>query len=101
MIKTLSNIKYVFRMMLDKEVPLWNKAVLLFAVLYFFLPIDFIPEAVFPGLGHVDDLVILLAALNSLGDVFAGYRARKPVASKEKILREDVVEYTVKDDEDE
>lgn len=103
MLKNLSNVQYVFRLLKDPEVPKWNKGVLIFALVYFFLPIDFIPEAVFPGLGHIDDLLLLLGVFNSLSDIFQGYRQEKQEKNgkktgKEKVLGEDRFQYTVKDE---
>ncbi|QSX08671.1 DUF1232 domain-containing protein [Alkalibacter rhizosphaerae] len=98
MMKNLGNIRYVFEMLKDNTVPKWNKAVLIFAVVYFILPVDFIPEAVFPGLGHIDDLLVILAALNSLSDILGRYRKRDE-KKKEKVIGEEYVKYTVKDEE--
>lgn len=98
--KNLGNIRYVFRLLKDESVPKWNKAVLIFALVYFFLPVDFIPEAVFPGLGYLDDLMVILGALNSLSDIFAGYRATKQEdKTPGKIIMSEDIEYSVEDEE--
>lgn len=39
-----------------------SKLLLLFAVLYFIFPLDFIPD-ILPGIGWGDDLILLLASL--------------------------------------
>lgn len=94
----LTNIKYVFRLMGDPNVPKWNKGVLLFALVYFFLPIDVIPEAVFPGFGHLDDLLLILGVLNSMKDIFDGYR-KNPATQKNKPYKDISATYKVKDDD--
>lgn len=87
-------------MLKDESVPKWNKAVLIFAVVYFFLPVDFIPEAVFPGVGHIDDLMVILAVLNSMSDVLSSYRTNKPTEKTPgNIIGEEHVKYTVEEDE--
>lgn len=94
----LTNMKYVFRLMGDPNVPKWNKGVLLFALVYFFLPIDVIPEAVFPGFGHLDDLLLILGVLNSMKDIFDGYR-KNPSVKKDKPYKDISATYQVKDDD--
>lgn len=99
--QVLTNIRYVFRLIGDPNVPKWNKGVLLFALVYFFMPIDVIPEAVFPGFGHLDDLLLILGVLNSMKDIFDGYR-KSPSAKNDKTYKDIPATYEVKgDDSDE
>ncbi|MEQ1758733.1 MAG: DUF1232 domain-containing protein [Vicinamibacterales bacterium] len=50
------------RLLREPAVPLWAKATLPFALLYLVSPVDILPDVI-PGLGEMDDLVILYAAL--------------------------------------
>jgi uncharacterized membrane protein YkvA (DUF1232 family) len=50
-----------FRYLRDKRVPLWRKLAGLFAVLYFVMPADVLPDII-PVLGWLDDLGVLSAA---------------------------------------
>ena len=55
----------VFRLMLDRRVPLRLKLIIPAAVLYLVSPIDLLPDLLFPILGHTDDLVVVILALAS------------------------------------
>jgi uncharacterized membrane protein YkvA (DUF1232 family) len=46
----------------DRQTPLQAKAVLLGAIAYFVLPMDFIPDYI-PVIGYVDDAAVLAAAM--------------------------------------
>jgi uncharacterized membrane protein YkvA (DUF1232 family) len=50
-----------FRYLRDPSVPRWRKLTGLFAVLYFVLPVDAIPD-ILPVLGWLDDVGVLSAA---------------------------------------
>ena len=54
----------VFRLMLDRRVPMRLKLIIPAAVLYLVSPIDLLPD-IFPLLGHTDDLVVIILALAS------------------------------------
>ena len=54
----------VFRLMLDRRVPLRLKLIIPAAVLYLISPIDLLPD-LFPVLGHTDDLIVIILALAS------------------------------------
>ena len=54
----------VFRLMLDRRVPLRLKLIIPAAVLYLILPFDLLPD-LFPILGHTDDLIVVILALAS------------------------------------
>src|SRR4051794_13101280 len=51
---------------LDRETPVYVRAVLLGAVAYFILPTDVIPDMLL-GLGFTDDASVLAAALAAIG----------------------------------
>lgn len=56
-------IKLYYRLFKDPRTPLHLKALLVLAFLYVLSPIDLLPDFLFPIVGHVDDFIILIAAL--------------------------------------
>lgn len=58
-------VKLIWKLARDPRVPARNKATLLLLGAYLASPIDLIPDFV-PGLGHVDDLVIVAFALDQM-----------------------------------
>ena len=68
--------RLVFRLLLDGRVPLRLKLILLAALAYLISPFDVLPDLIVPGLGHVDDLLVILAALG----LFLGMAPREVVA---------------------
>lgn len=52
-------IRLVYKLILDPEVPIYLKALPFVAVVYLLLPFDFLPDVI-PGLGQLDDLTILI-----------------------------------------
>ena len=58
-----------WRLLHDSRVPGWIKLVPFAAFIYFLSPIDLIPDWVLPGLGEVDDVVLLLLALKAFVDL--------------------------------
>ena len=53
--------RLVFRLMLDRRVPLRLKLLLPAALVYFISPIDLVPDIV-PLLTHIDDAIVILLA---------------------------------------
>ncbi|MGQ8820132.1 YkvA family protein [Bibersteinia trehalosi] len=49
----------------DSDTPLWAKSVIIAALGYFISPVDAIPDVI-PGVGYVDDLGALAAAIASV-----------------------------------
>lgn len=58
-------VKLLWKLARDPRVPARNKATLLLLGAYIASPIDVIPDFI-PGLGHVDDLVIVAFALDQM-----------------------------------
>jgi len=56
-----SFVRLYWRLFWDTRVSIWPKALLVAALGYVILPFDLIPDVI-PGIGEVDDLVILLVA---------------------------------------
>ncbi len=54
--------RLVFALLRDRRVPLGTKLIVPAAVVYLISPIDFLPDII-PGLGQLDDLIVLLAAV--------------------------------------
>lgn len=55
--------RLVWRLLNDKRVSEWVKLIPLVGVIYFLSPIDLIPDLMFPGLGELDDLAVILLSL--------------------------------------
>lgn len=65
----VQQIRLGWRLFNDGRVPGWVKLIPVAGLLYFLSPIDLIPEFALPGLGEVDDVVLLLLALKMLVDL--------------------------------
>ena len=61
--------RLAWRLFNDGRVPGWVKFIPLAGLLYLLSPIDLIPDLMLPGLGEVDDVVILLLALKMFVDL--------------------------------
>lgn len=59
-------IKLLWRLLKDRRVPLSGKFVFVLALAYLAWPIDLIPDFVFPIIGQIDDVAILLAGVRYL-----------------------------------
>jgi len=51
--------KLIWRLFLDRRVSVLPKALVVLAVVYFFVPLDLWFDWYPPGIGHIDDLLIL------------------------------------------
>jgi uncharacterized membrane protein YkvA (DUF1232 family) len=58
----MKQIRLVWRLLTDPNVPGWVKFIPPLALLYVISPIDFVPDPVL-GLGQLDDLAVLLIGL--------------------------------------
>ena len=54
--------KLLVRLFKDRRMPLWPKILLVASVVYVFVPLDLWFDWVPPGLGYIDDLVVVLIA---------------------------------------
>lgn len=98
-------IKRIFsigKMMKDREVSLWKKALVVFAVIYLFIPIEIIPDFLFP-IGFADDIILWVCVLLLLKDTLSKYvsegiskDAKKKYKGKTVI---DDVQFEVKEDD--
>jgi uncharacterized membrane protein YkvA (DUF1232 family) len=51
--------RLVFRLMMDRRVPLWTKFIIPAGIVYLILPFDVLPDMV-PALGRIDDLLAII-----------------------------------------
>lgn len=91
------------RMMKDRNVSLWKKALFVFAVIYLFIPIELISDFLLP-IGFLDDIILWICVLQILKGTLDGYigpdisrNAKKRYRGKDII---DNVEFEVKEEED-
>ena len=68
----LKRIKAIKFMMKDKNVPKRKKALVIFGIIYLFLPVDLIPPVLFP-IGWIDDFILWLWILWHLRDTLDAY----------------------------
>lgn len=97
--KRIPNIRL---MMKDRSVSLWKKALIVFGIIYLFLPFEVIPDFFLP-VGIIDDIVLWGSIITLLGDTLDKYnspnkKARKKYKGKTVI---DDVEFEIKEEEDE
>jgi uncharacterized membrane protein YkvA (DUF1232 family) len=58
-----------WHLLTDSRVPAWIKLIPVGAVVYLISPIDLIPDFLFPGVGELDDLAVLLLSVKALVDL--------------------------------
>ena len=68
----LKRIIAIKAMMKDKSVRIWKKLLVVFGLLYLFVPIDLIPGTIFP-LGMLDDLILWMGILYYLRETLDNY----------------------------
>ena len=51
---------------MDRQTPVYVRAVLMGAIAYFVLPADLIPDVI-PGIGYADDASVIYAAVTTIG----------------------------------
>jgi uncharacterized membrane protein YkvA (DUF1232 family) len=64
----IKQIRLAWRLYQDGRVSGWVKLIPVAGLLYFLSPIDLLPDLMLPGLGEVDDIVLLLLALKMFVD---------------------------------
>lgn len=99
----IKRIRAIKEMMKDKTVPKRKKALVIFGLIYLFLPVDLIPPVLFP-FGFLDDLVLWLFIIWHLSDILDTYWMGEKTEDysgkfKSKNLVEDVA-YDVDEDGD-
>lgn len=94
-------IPIAFKFLFDKEVPFRKKIILIIGIIYFLVPIDFIPEPILL-IGFIDDIVILAFVLTKLSSDLDKYMEDKEIIKKNKGVKGKIienVEYEIKDDD--
>ena len=88
----IRRIKAIKEMMKDKTVPKRKKALVIFGLIYLFLPVDLIPPVLFP-FGFLDDLVLWLFIIWHLSDILDTYwMGEKTEDYSDKFKSKDLVE---------
>ncbi|MDI3534271.1 MAG: hypothetical protein PWQ82_636 [Thermosediminibacterales bacterium] len=101
-LRLLKRIPAVFSFLLDPQVPFTRKIIILGGLLYFLLPIDFIPDPVL-GFGFIDDGVVLLLILMKLSEELDKYvkknEQKKTYYENKNEDFIDISDYDISDDE--
>ncbi len=74
-LKLLANVRFLWAMLRDTEfrLTLKSKAVIIASLAYFILPFDLVPDYI-PGLGYMDDGLVIGAVLRALNKELDSYR---------------------------
>ena len=54
--------RLVFRLMMDRRVPLWTKLIPAAGLVYLIMPYDLLPDII-PALGRLDDLIVIVLSI--------------------------------------
>lgn len=95
-------IPIALRFLFDKEVPFRKKILLILGLIYFIMPIDFIPEPILL-VGFIDDIVILAFVLTKSSSDLDKYVKEKEIIKKDENIKGKIienVEYDIKDEGD-
>jgi len=97
----IKRVKAIRFMMADRSVPKRKKALIIFGIIYLFLPVDVIPPILFP-IAWIDDLIIWLLILWYLSSELDKYWTGGKTKDYSKKYRGknfvDDVEYNVDED---
>jgi uncharacterized membrane protein YkvA (DUF1232 family) len=55
--------RLVFKLVMDRRVPLWTKLILVAGLAYLISPIDLLPDRMVPVFGRVDDLLAIVLSI--------------------------------------
>jgi uncharacterized membrane protein YkvA (DUF1232 family) len=80
--RLLEDARTLYTMLRDPEYRFdWaTRAKVIFALLYFISPIDVVPDFI-PGVGFIDDAVVLALVVRSLGEAVKRYRQSRAINS--------------------
>ena len=101
----LGRLKNIKNLLKDHDVAFWKKALVVFALVYLFLPLDLIPPLI-PVFGFLDDAMLWIGVLVLLWDELGKYGDPKETSNREKKKNfhgknmVDGVEFEVKIEED-
>jgi uncharacterized membrane protein YkvA (DUF1232 family) len=55
--------RLVFKLVMDRQVPLWTKLILVAGLAYLISPIDLLPDRMVPVFGRLDDLLAIVLSI--------------------------------------
>lgn len=87
-------LKNIANLMKDKSTALWKKALVAFAIIYLFLPMDLIPPLI-PVFGFLDDFLLWCFVVYLLWDELGKYSKDQPSpksVKKKKIHGKNVID---------
>jgi len=79
----LGRLKNIKNLLKDTTVAFWKKALVIFAIIYLFLPLDLIPPLI-PVFGFLDDAVLWMGVLYLIWDELGKYGDPKESSKHEK-----------------
>jgi len=56
--------KFLFRGLVSRKISIWLKLPIIFAIIYLISPLDIIPDFLRPGIGHLDDIFVLIIGIS-------------------------------------
>lgn len=65
----IKQVRLAWRLFRDSRVPGWVKMIPIGGLLYLLSPIDLLPDLALPGLGQIDDAVLIMLALKTFVDL--------------------------------
>lgn len=84
----LTNIRYFFEYIRDKNIPVYKKGLILGSLLYFILPTDIVPDFIL-GLGWLDDAAVAAFIWNALRSEITDYISKQKRIDSKVINLED------------
>ena len=90
----LKRLRAIRAMMKSPEVSKWKKALVIFGIVYLFLPIDLIPPFLFP-FGFVDDLILWIFIILHLKDTLDRFWLGDKISDRKNDI--DDIEFEVED----
>lgn len=93
----ISRLKTMVKLLLSKEVRIWDKIPIVLLLVYIVSPIDLIPFPVL-GFSFIDDIVVFLILMNLVNkSTIKYYTGKNNEIDPEHVVND--VDYEVKDDE--
>lgn len=100
-LKFFKRITVLYKYLLDKDVSIFKKIMVLAMLIYVFSPLDIIPEAVL-GFGFIDDALLAVYVISSISSELDKYISNKGdeniKVDKDKTIEN--VEYEIKDEDE-
>ncbi len=93
----IDQVWLTWKLLLDKRVPWWMKALLAIPLIYVVSPIDLIPDFII-GLGQLDDLGVILAGMRLFEAIVPEYIVQEHRAALQQRSDDNIIQgknYTV------